>query len=254
MSPGRWTRRLAIVFLAALARGRSRPVPRGPPTRPRWTRTPRPSRSTASRSTTRTRRGCSPPRSPATASSGTPRPATAAPSSRSRRCWPGPSTTGATTSIPTATTTTTPPTASDYRVPGRCRPLHRGGDRLLQGHQGHPRDAPVEPGDHVDLPPRRDEHDDARRLRDRQDEGRGGMPGPAPASTSAISARRGTATSTPSRRGSGARSQPGVDVGQAYDIARLGAFNVGFGANWYGSYSWTGRAGPLQHLPPVPVR
>ena len=38
---------------------------------------------------------------------------------------------------------------------------------------------------------------------------------------------------------------PGYGVGQAFDVARLGAFNVGFAANWYGSYVWTGRAGPL---------
>jgi hypothetical protein len=38
---------------------------------------------------------------------------------------------------------------------------------------------------------------------------------------------------------------PGYGVGQAFDIAKLGSFNVGFGANWYGSYVWTGRAGPL---------
>ena len=38
---------------------------------------------------------------------------------------------------------------------------------------------------------------------------------------------------------------PGYGVGQAFDIAKLGAFNVGFSANWYGSYAWTGRAGPL---------
>jgi hypothetical protein len=38
---------------------------------------------------------------------------------------------------------------------------------------------------------------------------------------------------------------PGYGVGQAFDIARLGSFNVGFAANWYGSYVWTGRAGPL---------
>jgi len=43
--------------------------------------------------------------------------------------------------------------------------------------------------------------------------------------------------------------QPGVDVGQAYDVARLGAFNAGFGSNWYGSYSWSGRAGPLNTCP-----
>jgi hypothetical protein len=39
---------------------------------------------------------------------------------------------------------------------------------------------------------------------------------------------------------------PGYGVGQAFDIARLGSFNPGFAANWYGSYVWTGRAGPLQ--------
>jgi len=38
---------------------------------------------------------------------------------------------------------------------------------------------------------------------------------------------------------------PGYGVGQAFDVARLGSFNVGFAANWYGSYVWTGRAGPL---------
>jgi len=38
---------------------------------------------------------------------------------------------------------------------------------------------------------------------------------------------------------------PGYGVGQAFDVAKLGSFNVGFGANWYGSYLWTGRAGPL---------
>ena len=38
---------------------------------------------------------------------------------------------------------------------------------------------------------------------------------------------------------------PGYGVGQAFDVARLGSFNVRFGANWYGSYVWTGRAGPL---------
>ena len=38
---------------------------------------------------------------------------------------------------------------------------------------------------------------------------------------------------------------PGYGVGQAFDVARLGAFNAGFAANWYGSYVWTGRAGPL---------
>jgi len=38
---------------------------------------------------------------------------------------------------------------------------------------------------------------------------------------------------------------PGFGAGQAFDVARLGAFNPGFAANWYGSYTWTGRAGPL---------
>jgi hypothetical protein len=38
---------------------------------------------------------------------------------------------------------------------------------------------------------------------------------------------------------------PGYGVGQAFDVARLGSFNVGFAANWYGSYVWTGRAGLL---------
>ena len=38
---------------------------------------------------------------------------------------------------------------------------------------------------------------------------------------------------------------PGNGVGQAFDVARLGSFNLGFGANWYGSYYWTGRAGPM---------
>ncbi len=38
---------------------------------------------------------------------------------------------------------------------------------------------------------------------------------------------------------------PGLGVGQAFDTAELGAFNPGFAANWYGSYAWTGRAGPL---------
>jgi len=38
---------------------------------------------------------------------------------------------------------------------------------------------------------------------------------------------------------------PGLGVGQAYDVALLGAFNAGFATNWYGSYTWTGRAGPL---------
>lgn len=38
---------------------------------------------------------------------------------------------------------------------------------------------------------------------------------------------------------------PGYGVGQAFDVAKLGSFNVGFGANWFGSYAWTGRAGPL---------
>lgn len=38
---------------------------------------------------------------------------------------------------------------------------------------------------------------------------------------------------------------PGFGVGQAFDVAKLGSFNVGFAANWYGSYLWTGRAGPL---------
>ncbi len=37
----------------------------------------------------------------------------------------------------------------------------------------------------------------------------------------------------------------GNGVGQAFDRARLGSFNVGFGANWYGSYYWSGRAGPM---------
>lgn len=39
--------------------------------------------------------------------------------------------------------------------------------------------------------------------------------------------------------------RPGYGVGQAFDVAKLGSFNVGFAANWYGSYVWTGRAGPL---------
>jgi hypothetical protein len=38
---------------------------------------------------------------------------------------------------------------------------------------------------------------------------------------------------------------PGLGVGQAFDVAKLGSFNAGFAANWYGSYEWTGRAGPL---------
>jgi hypothetical protein len=42
---------------------------------------------------------------------------------------------------------------------------------------------------------------------------------------------------------------PGWGVGEAYDIAKLGAFNPGFGANWYGSYVWNGRAGPLPTCP-----
>ena len=42
---------------------------------------------------------------------------------------------------------------------------------------------------------------------------------------------------------------PGYGVGQAYDIARLGSFSVGFASNWYGSYVWTGRAGPLPTCP-----
>ena len=37
---------------------------------------------------------------------------------------------------------------------------------------------------------------------------------------------------------------PGYGVGEAFDVATLGSFNVGFGANWYGSYVWNGRAGP----------
>lgn len=39
---------------------------------------------------------------------------------------------------------------------------------------------------------------------------------------------------------------PGVGVGQAFDVAKLGSFNSGFAANWYGSYAFTGRAGPLR--------
>ncbi len=42
---------------------------------------------------------------------------------------------------------------------------------------------------------------------------------------------------------------PGHGVGQAYDVAKLGSFNAGFGVNWYGSYVWTGRAGPLPTCP-----
>jgi hypothetical protein len=38
---------------------------------------------------------------------------------------------------------------------------------------------------------------------------------------------------------------PGLGVGEAFDEAKLGVFNAGFAANWYGSYDWTGRAGPL---------
>jgi len=38
---------------------------------------------------------------------------------------------------------------------------------------------------------------------------------------------------------------PGFGVGEAFDKAKLGSFNVGFAANWYGSYLWTGRAGPV---------
>lgn len=38
---------------------------------------------------------------------------------------------------------------------------------------------------------------------------------------------------------------PGLGVGEAFDEAKLGSFNAGFAANWYGSYDWTGRAGPL---------
>jgi hypothetical protein len=38
---------------------------------------------------------------------------------------------------------------------------------------------------------------------------------------------------------------PGYGVGQAFDVAMLGSYNAGFGANWYGSYVWNGRAGPL---------
>ncbi len=38
---------------------------------------------------------------------------------------------------------------------------------------------------------------------------------------------------------------PGFGVGQAYDVAKLGSFNAGFAPNWYGSYVWNGRAGPL---------
>jgi hypothetical protein len=38
---------------------------------------------------------------------------------------------------------------------------------------------------------------------------------------------------------------PGLGVGKAFDVAKLGSFTVGFAANWYGSYLWTGRAGPL---------
>ena len=37
----------------------------------------------------------------------------------------------------------------------------------------------------------------------------------------------------------------GKSVGQAFDIAMLGAFNhAGFDANWWGTYSWSGAAGP----------
>lgn len=38
---------------------------------------------------------------------------------------------------------------------------------------------------------------------------------------------------------------PGYGVGKAFDVAKLGSFTIGFAANWYGSYAWTGRAGPL---------
>jgi hypothetical protein len=37
----------------------------------------------------------------------------------------------------------------------------------------------------------------------------------------------------------------GYGLGQAFDVASLGSFNAGFAANWYGSYAWTGRAGPM---------
>jgi len=42
---------------------------------------------------------------------------------------------------------------------------------------------------------------------------------------------------------------PGFGAGQAFDIARLGSFNPGFAANWFGSYDWTGRAGSLPTCP-----
>ena len=38
---------------------------------------------------------------------------------------------------------------------------------------------------------------------------------------------------------------PGYGVGKAFDFAMLGSYNAGFGANWYGSYVWNGRAGPM---------
>jgi hypothetical protein len=42
---------------------------------------------------------------------------------------------------------------------------------------------------------------------------------------------------------------PGYGVGQAFDVAKLGSFTPGFAANWYGSYVYTGRAGPLSTCP-----
>ncbi len=84
--------------------------------------------------------------------------------------------------------------------------MRRGADGLRPRHLGGPPRATIEPRGHLHVPPGRVGHDDARRLRDREDEERAGAPGRARASTWAMPARRGTATSTRSRRDSGARS------------------------------------------------
>ena len=44
---------------------------------------------------------------------------------------------------------------------------------------------------------------------------------------------------------------PGYGVGQAFDVAKLGAFNVGFSANWYGTTP--GPAGPVRCRPAAPI-
>ena len=42
---------------------------------------------------------------------------------------------------------------------------------------------------------------------------------------------------------------PGYGAGEAFDVAEAESFSHGLSANWWGSYVWNGRAGPLHTCP-----